>query len=132
MAQEIVWTPDNSEMGVGTVLLQLHKKPVTLNDYRWALERKLHRMIQLTGSESARRLLARTVEAFDSLAVTEDLSTAAETMAFESETIGLKTGALSQEWPMKKFPALESEQDRAMVEAQTLEEFLMRVYPEAP
>ncbi len=126
---KIVWTPANSEMGIGAVVMERPLKPLTLAQYRSLLANKINRMVEQMEPEEARRVLW---EAEDQ----EGLSLAARPMQVgdhleeNSDHLVSRSGMSRERWPIppekiKQTVDLTLDQ----VEAVTLPEFLGALYP---
>jgi len=125
MEQEIVWTPEGSVMGIGTVKIPRPTKPLTMEDYRRALADKIRRMVREAGDPEARRLLRMTSDKADGLALSENPERAPEAMVEESETLMERAGLFAQTWPIQPS---QIKRDLTRMEPISLEEYLGRVY----
>lgn len=125
MAREIVWTPENSVMGLGTVAMPMPTAPLTLEQYRGLLARRINRMVDRAGPEEAETLLSRGPSLIEHLEMAPEH--AGEVMAWNSEWLGERSGMSPFPVPVAKIrpdPDLTPE----MLEETTLEEFLSRLY----
>lgn len=126
---KIVWTPENSEMGLGAVVMERPLKPLTLAEYRSDLDARITRMVCRAGLERASELLSATVEAAEPLPVAQRPLDAAELMVEDSEILVERSGMLGEDWPIppekiKPDPELTVE----MVEETDLEDWLGTLY----
>jgi hypothetical protein len=115
-------------MGVGTVEIPRPVKPLTLEQYRQAMARKINRMVERAGPQAAARLLAETVERVDGLQMARRLDQVGELMAEESETLQERAGLFNQIWPIKPMSIRPDQKGIDPQEEMTLAEFLGQVY----
>lgn len=89
--EEIVWTPENAEMGLGLVILKKDLKPLTPDDYLSAMAQRLKRMLEAADEED-RAELARMAERRDGLTLPMDrqMWEWALVLASDSEHLRLK------------------------------------------
>jgi hypothetical protein len=126
---KIVWTPEGSEMGLGTVVMERPLMPLTMDDYRGKLSGRITRMIRRAGLPRAKRLLSETAEVQEGLSASDPLETA-ELLVWDSEDLANKSGMLDQTWPIppgqiKPDPGRTVEQ----VEETDLRDWLGMLYP---
>lgn len=126
---KIVWTPENSLMGLGTVVLERPLKPLTLQEYRSALSNRIDRMVEQEDPEEAAAILSATVERYEPLSVSGHLANAGNVLAEDSEWLGQRSGMFSEKWPVppskiKPDPELTPED----LDERGLEEFLGMLY----
>lgn len=128
MAQ-IVWTPEKSVMGLGTVLMDRPVQPLTLDQYRWALAARIDRMVQEAGDD-APRLLRKTVEYQEiHMTVATHLGQVGEIMAWDSDQLTDQSGMLGENWPLAPGKVRQQVEPTAEdLEQMDLEEYLGRLY----
>lgn len=118
----IAWTPDQSEQGMGTVLLPRRPlKPLTRAQYLLALSARIDRLIAAETPERARQLLAP-IEAQESLSL-QRLGQAGEALT-DSERLREMSGANSPQFPVSPSSLTHDPAAETRLEAETLEEFL--------
>ena len=128
LTEDIVWTPPESTMGLGTVRVKLGPdQDLTRLHYQGALENRINKMIQTAGPEEATRLLEAAGEV-EKLNLTVDLKTAAMVLVENSDRVQEMTQAPVNPVPraqIKHDP--ETEED---LEDESLEEYLITMFPE--
>lgn len=98
---KIVWTPEKSEMGLGSVILETPTSPLTLDGYRGLLMGRISRMIRRTDPEEAEGLLLKTLGAVENLWMPgQDLGDAPELLVWDSETLMERSGMMGQAFPV--------------------------------
>ena len=122
----IAWTPEHSQMGIGTILLPRQPtSPLTTDQYRLLMAAKIERLIKKETPEAARYYLGM-VEVMEPLSVIDNLETAGLILAENSEMLNEKTG-----WTGQPIPADQIKNDRTSrlaMKGMDLETFLSRVY----
>jgi len=117
------WTPPDSVMNLGSVLLpKVRLQPLPPPEYRLLLADRIDRLIKKETPERARELL-RQYEPMENL--TLEPETAAEVLAENSEWLR-ERAAFPKEAANPPFK--NSPETAAMLESETLEEFLATLY----
>lgn len=109
------------------VLMARPTDPLTMDQYRWAIEARINRLIK--GMDPTEAVMLLSVTEDQEGLITGDPKTAAEILAWESETLVNKSGMLMEDWPIPagKIKQLLEPTLEQMVE-ETLTVFLGRLY----
>jgi hypothetical protein len=128
--ERIVWTPEGSQMGLGTVVMPRPTKPLTRADYQGYLDGRITRMVRRAGLSQAAQMLSRTAEVAEGLSVSNNPLEAGEILVFNSDQLAIASGMSGQNWPIPP-EQIKPELDPPLevVEETDLEEWLGMLYP---
>ncbi|MEX2643839.1 MAG: hypothetical protein WD270_10320 [Acetobacterales bacterium] len=123
---QIAWSPPDSKSGLGAVLLPAApgRNSLTPAQYRFALIGRIDRLVAKEPKERAARLL-RVVEEAEGLDVASRPETAGEILVEYSDIL---TAMVQQPLAPVAGPLEHDPDAMAMLQEETLEEFLNRLY----
>ncbi len=130
---KIVWCPQKSFWGTGTVTLEPPMEPLTLDCYRGALAGRIDRMVRAAGPQRAAEHLSEIVEAAEGLKCAAHPETAGEVLAWNSKILAERSGLRAEEWPIpaakiKPNPHLRIEP----IDDESLQWYLLFLYFDIP
>lgn len=128
MAQ-IVWTPEGSESGVGSVVMKRPLRPLTMEVYRGFLAGRITRMVRRAGLEQAAELLSSVEIQEGGANLSSNPLEASEYLVWDSEILAERSGMMGERWPLRPGQIkADSSLTPEMVEAETLEDWLGLLY----
>lgn len=122
----IAWTPDHSERGLGSVMIKPPTEPeLSREQYRFALADRIDRLVLKEQPESARRLL-EILYAEEQLIVPRNLRGVGDLLVDNSDRLA---EAMGWSQPVQRARIRHEPETMERLDDETLEEFLMALYP---